>query len=106
VDTTNPLNVKTPSILADQQNQQKAVHGGGLPLGRKSWLFCGSDRGGRRAAAMYSLIVSAKMNDVDPQAWLADVLSRIATHPAKWLAELLPWHWKAAQQQGIAVRAA
>jgi transposase len=56
-------------------------------------LFCGSDRGGRRAAAMYSLIVSCKMNGVDPQAWLADVLARIATHPVHRLDELLPWHW-------------
>lgn len=78
----------------------------GIALGRKSWLFCGSDRGGRRAAAMYSLIVSAKMNDVDPQAWLADVLARIATHPAHRLDELLPWNWKTAQQQGLAARAA
>jgi transposase len=54
----------------------------GIALGRKSWLFCGSDRGGQRAAAMYSLIVTCKMNGVDPQAWLADVLSRIAAHPA------------------------
>jgi transposase len=65
----------------------------GIALGRKSWLFCGSDRGGRRAAAMYSLIVTAKMNRVDPQAWLADVLARIATHPAHRLDELLPWNW-------------
>jgi transposase len=65
----------------------------GIALGRKSWLFCGSDRGGRRAAAMYSLIVTAKMNGVDPQAWLADVLSRIAAHPAHRLDELLPWNW-------------
>jgi hypothetical protein len=65
----------------------------GIALGRKSWLFCGSDRGGQRAAAMYSLIVTAKMNDVDPQAWLADVLSRIAEHPAHRLDELLPWNW-------------
>ena len=78
----------------------------GIALGRKSWLFCGSDRGGRRAAAMYSLIVSAKMNDVDPQAWLADVLARIATHPAHRLDELLPWNWKTAQQQGLAAQAA
>lgn len=78
----------------------------GIALGRKSWLFCGSDRGGRRAAAMYSLIVSAKMNDVDPQAWLADVLARIATHPAHRLDELLPWNWKTAQQQGLAMQAA
>jgi transposase len=66
----------------------------GIALGRKSWLFCGSDRGGQRAAAMYSLIITAKMNDVDPQAWLADVLARIATHPVHRLGELLPWNWK------------
>jgi transposase len=65
----------------------------GIALGRKSWLFCGSDRGGQRAAAMYSLIVTAKMNGIDPQAWLADVLFRIATHPAHRLDELLPWNW-------------
>ena len=65
----------------------------GIALGRKSWLFCGSDRGGRRAAAMYSLIVTAKMNGVDPQPWLADVLARIAAHPAHRLDELLPWNW-------------
>jgi transposase len=67
----------------------------GVALGRKSWLFCGSDRGGQRAAAMYSLIVTCKMNGVDPQAWLADVLARIAGHPAHRLDELLPWNWKA-----------
>jgi transposase len=65
----------------------------GIALGRRSWMFCGSDRGGHRAAAMYSLIVTAKMNDIDPQAWLADVLARIATHPAHRLDELLPWNW-------------
>jgi len=66
----------------------------GIALGRKSWLFCGSDRGGQRAAAMYSLIVTAKMNGVDPQAWLADVLARIAGHPSHRLDELLPWNWR------------
>jgi transposase len=68
----------------------------GIALGRKSWLFAGSDRGGQRAAAMYSLIVTAKMNDIDPQAWLADVLARIAGHPAHRLDELLPWKWRRA----------
>ena len=66
----------------------------GIALGRKSWLFAGSDRGGQRAAVLYSLIVTAKMNDVDPQAWLADVLARIAEHPAHRIDELLPWHWR------------
>src|SRR5580693_2492187 len=66
----------------------------GIALGRKSWLFAGSDRGGQRAAVMYSLIVTAKLNDVDPQAWLADVLARIAEHPAHRIDELLPWNWR------------
>jgi hypothetical protein len=66
----------------------------GIALGRKSWMFCGSDRGGQRAAAMYSLIVTAKMNNIDAQAWLADVLARIAGHPASRIDELLPWHWQ------------
>lgn len=65
-----------------------------VPLGRKAWLFCGSDRGGQRAAVIYTLIQTAKLNDVDPQAWLADVLARIADHPASLLAELLPWNWR------------
>jgi transposase len=68
----------------------------GIALGRKSWLFAGSDRGGQRAAVMYSLIVTAKMNGVDPQAWLADVLARIAGHPASRLDDLLPWNWRSA----------
>ena len=75
----------------------------GIALGRKSWLFAGSDRGGARAAAMYSLIVTAKMNDIDPQAWLADVLTRIAEHPVHRLDELLPWNWRPA---GADLRAA
>jgi transposase len=66
----------------------------GVALGRRSWLFAGSDRGGQRAAAIYSLIVTAKLNDVDPQAWLADVLARIAGHPAHRIDELLPWNWQ------------
>ena len=53
----------------------------GICLGRKSWLFAGSDRGGERAAAMYTLIGTAKLNDVTPQAWLTDVLGRIAEMP-------------------------
>ena len=66
----------------------------GITLGRKSWLFAGSHRGGQRAAIMYTLIGTAKMNSVDPQAWLADVLARIADHPARQLQELLPWNWR------------
>jgi hypothetical protein len=70
----------------------------GIALGRKSWLFAGSERGGDRAAFMYTLIVSAKMNDVDPQAWMADVLARLPDMPVSRVHELLPWHWKAATE--------
>jgi hypothetical protein len=65
----------------------------GIALGRKAWLFAGSERGGDRAAAMYTLIQTAKLNDVDPRAWLADVLARIADHRITALAALLPWRW-------------
>jgi transposase len=65
----------------------------GAALGRKAWLFAGSERGGDRAAFMYALIGTAKLNGVDPQAWLADVLARIADMPLSQLPELLPWHW-------------
>jgi len=66
----------------------------GIALGRKSWLFAGSDRGGERAAVMYTLIQTARLNDVDPQAWLADSLARINDHKIQKLDELLPWNWK------------
>ena len=66
----------------------------GIVLGWKSWLFAGDDCGGERAAVMYSLLVTAKMNDIDPQAWLADVLARIAGHPLHRLDDLLPWNWR------------
>jgi len=68
-----------------------------IALGRKAWLFCGSDRGGQRAAILYSLITTAKMNGVDPQAWLADVLGRLPAYPAHRIDELLPWNWSAGQ---------
>ena len=74
----------------------------GIALGRKSWLFCGSDRGGDRAAAMYSLIITAKLNNTDPRAWLADVLRRINDHPASRLHELLPWNWRKPTQDTAA----
>jgi len=62
----------------------------GIAVGRHNWTFAGSDEGGRRAAAMYTLIETAKLNDVDPRAWLADVLKRLADHPAKRLHEFMP----------------
>jgi len=74
----------------------------GIALGRKAWLFAGSDRGGERAAAMYSLIATAKLNDVDPRAWLADVIARIADHPVRRLHELLPWNWRETRAEAAA----
>ena len=66
----------------------------GIALGRKAWLFAGSDRGGDRAALVYTLIQTARLNNIDPQAWLADVLGRINDHSAHRLGELLPWNWR------------
>jgi transposase len=74
----------------------------GIALGRRAWLFAGSDRGGERAAAMYTLIATAKRNEINPPAWLADVLGRIADHPVQRLSELLPWHWKMRRDQAAA----
>jgi transposase len=65
-----------------------------VAVGRHNWTFAGSDDGGRRAAAMYTLIETAKLNDIDPQAWLADVLARLPDYPARRLGDLLPWNWR------------
>ena len=66
-----------------------------VAVGRRNWTFAGSDEGGRRAAAFYTLIATAKLNDVDPQAWLADVLAKVLDYPAKRVGDLLPWNWGA-----------
>ena len=71
----------------------------GIAVGRRNWTFCGSDTGGERAAVIFTLIETCKLCDVDPRAWLADVLARIADHPASRIDELLPWNWQAARQQ-------
>ena len=74
----------------------------GIALGTRNWLFAGSDRCGARAAAMYTLIGTAKLNGVDPQAWLADALGRIAGTPQSRLDELLPWNWTPERQHDLA----
>jgi transposase len=68
-----------------------------VAVGRKNWTFAGSDAGGHRAAAVYSLVQTCKLNNVDPQAWLADVLARLPDYPANKIADLLPWNWQAAR---------
>ena len=66
-----------------------------IAIGRKNWLFAGSERGGRSAAIAYTLIETAKLNGVDPQGWLTDVLGRIADHKLTRIDELLPWRYAA-----------
>jgi len=78
-------------LALDNNAAERALRG--VAIGRKNWLFAGSDRGGARAASMYSLIETAKLNGLDPQAYLADVLARLPAHPAKRIADLLPWNW-------------
>ena len=83
-------------IALDNNPAERALRG--VAVGRKNYLFAGSDRGAERAAALYTLIETAKLNGVDPEAYLRDVLARIADHPATRLADLLPWTWVTPQQ--------
>ena len=78
------------TVAIDNNAVERAIRP--LVLGRKNWLFAGSDAGGERAAAIYSLIETAKLNGLDPEAYLHAVLDRIADHPVNRVAELLPWN--------------
>jgi transposase len=82
-------------ICMSNNAAERAVRG--IAVGRKNWTFCGSDSGGRRAAAIYTLIETCKLNDVDARTWLADVLARLPDHPARQITDLLPWNWKPLQ---------
>jgi transposase len=73
-----------------------------LALGRKNYLFAGSDSGGRRAAILYTLIQTATLNGLDPEAYLRDVLARIADHPINRIDDLLPWTWAASLEHAAA----
>ena len=67
----------------------------GIAVTRKNFLFLGSDAGGERAAILYTVLESAKLNGLDPQAWLSEVIDRLANgHPINRLSELLPWNWQ------------
>jgi hypothetical protein len=75
------------------QTLEEEVHNERLvTLGRKNWTFAGSDAGGERAAALYTLVETAKLNGLDPEAYLRDVIGRIADHPINRIADLLPWN--------------
>jgi transposase len=85
--------LKDGRVCATNNAAERAIRP--LAVGRRNWTFAGSDAGGRRAAAMYTLIETCKLNDIDPRAWLADVLARLPEHAASRIDELLPWNWKA-----------
>lgn len=78
------------TIEIDNNAAERAIRP--IALGRKNWLFAGSDKGGERAAAILSLIETAKLNGLDPEAYLREVLTRIADHPINRIDELLPWN--------------
>lgn len=74
----------------------------GVALGRRNWLFVGSPKGGDAAALFYSLVETCRLNGVEPEAWLTDVIARIGDHPINRIDELLPWQWQAAQDNALA----
>ena len=81
------------SLAIDNNAAERAMKP--VAIGRKNWTFAGSKGGGKAMAVAYTLIETAKMNGVDPQAWLTDVLTRIADHKINRIDEVLPWHYPA-----------
>jgi hypothetical protein len=80
-------------LAIDNNVAERALRG--IAITRKNFLFLGSEAGGERAAILYTVLESAKLNGLDPEAYLADVIDRMARgHPINRLAELLPWNWQ------------
>jgi transposase len=92
VETLRPVFQAVADEL-DNNTAERSMRG--IAIGRKNYMFVGSERGGKSAAIIYTLIETAKLNSVDPQAWLTDTLSRIADHKINRIDELLPWNYKA-----------
>ena len=82
-------------VESDNNAAERSIRG--IALGRKNYLFAGSDTGGTRAAAIYSIIATCKLNAIDPEAYFRDILTRIADHKINRITELLPWNWKTNQ---------
>jgi hypothetical protein len=89
-----PLKIISFPAIAQEDAAECALRG--IAVGRKNWLFAGSDQGGHRAATVYSLVETAKLNKVDPEAWLCDTIARIGDHPQRRIDELLPWNYRPA----------
>lgn len=82
-------------VARDQQQSRGTLRG--VALGRRNWLFVGSPKGGNAAALFYSLVETRRLNGVEPEAWLTDVIARIGDHPIDRIDELLPWQWQMAR---------
>jgi transposase len=98
--TSFTLFLEDGRVCLSNNAAERAIRG--IAVGRRNWTFAGSDVGGHRAAALYTLVETCKLNEVDPRAWLADVLARLPEHPVQRLAELLPWNWKPLRDQQAA----
>ena len=86
-----PETQRTELLRAIKHTPERAIRA--IAVGRKNWLFAGSEGGGKAAAIAYTLIETAKLNGVDPQAWLTDTLNRIADHKINKIDQLMPWHY-------------
>jgi transposase len=94
--------IENGCVEIDNNAAQRALRG--VVLGRNNYLFAGSDEGGRRAAVIYSLVETAKLNGLDPEACLRDILAHIADHPINRIDALLPWNWAPAPHRPIEPR--